>query len=127
MNAKEKLVDHYVSRIQKNEIEFDQIRKEMEAKNVDNDTISYVVRQVDQALRNDLTAFDTSGRANKLLFFGTVVSFFGTVLTLGSIFGWFSNSGNAVCAIAYGPMLGGIAMIFAALQAKKRLRNRNRT
>ena len=121
MNAREKLVDAYVHRIRNNEIEFDQIRKELEARNIDDDTISSVVREVDQVLRTELTATDTGIRANKLLFFGAITALFGAVLTVGSLFGWFSTSGSPVGVIAYGPLSGGSAAIYAALRAKARL------
>ena len=126
MDAKEKLVEVYLTRIRNNEIEFDQIRKELEAGNIDNEIISSVVREVDQILRTELSISDTGTRANKLLFFGGVTTLFGAVLTISSLFGWFSNSGTAVGVIAYGPLLGGIAIIFAALQTKARLKTLKR-
>lgn len=126
MDAKEKLVEVYLTRIRNNEIEFDQIRKELEAKKVDNQIISSVVKEVDQILRTELSIRDTGTRANKLLFFGGVTVLFGGVLTIGSLFGWFSNSGIAVGVIAYGPLLGGIAIIVAALQTKARLKKPRR-
>jgi hypothetical protein len=74
MDAKEKLVEVYLTRIRNNEIEFDQIRKELEAGNIDNEIISSVVREVDQIHRTELSISDTGTRANKLLFFGGVTS-----------------------------------------------------
>jgi hypothetical protein len=76
MDAKEKLVEVYLTRIRNNEIEFDQIRKELEAGNIDNEIISSVVREVDQILRTELSISDTGTRANKLLFFGGVTTLF---------------------------------------------------
>ena len=127
MYAKDKLVEAYVDRIRNNEIEFDQIRKELEARKIDNETISSVVRAVDQILRTELSVTDTGTRANKLLFFGAITALFGAVLTVGSLFGWFSTSGTAVVVIAYGPFLAGTAIIYAALQTKARLRNRGKS
>ncbi|MFM7854849.1 MAG: hypothetical protein ACKO96_23695 [Flammeovirgaceae bacterium] len=69
MDAKEKLVEVYLTRIRNNEIEFDQIRKELEARNLDNEIISSVVKEVDQVLRTDLSISETDARANKLLLF----------------------------------------------------------
>jgi hypothetical protein len=122
MEAKEKIIEAYIDRIQKKEIEFDQIRKELESKSTDSSLITSIVKEVDDILLTQLALTDSGSKSKKLLIFGVAATAIGATLTFGSFIGLFSTSNQVVVMIAYGPLIGGISLIFAALRRKSRIK-----
>jgi hypothetical protein len=70
-----------------------------------------------------LHRIDSKSKKNifeRLVRVGFVATAVGLILTVGSLAGLFTNGNTFMIVFAYGPLFGGLAMIFAGLRAKSR-------
>lgn len=65
-----KMIDYFLNKIERREIELDGIRKEMEKNNLPEEDIRAVVRAVDSELRNHLGHQSHQNRARQLKIMG---------------------------------------------------------
>lgn len=113
-----KLVDYFLAKIHDKDFEIYQVRQELEKHNIEEDEIKVIVKIVDNAhQRLSLTKAGNS-KANELIWIGLVVTIVSAGVTIGTFLG-IINMGNSFL-IAYGPFLGGIALLFTGLAKKKR-------
>ena len=117
-------VTQFVDRIQRNEITFDQVRKELEARGVEEAEIRSLVRQVDDELRVQLESGSARQSFKRLMQVGYFVTAIGLILTLASLAGYFRTAGGYLVFIAYGPLLAGLSLIFAARRGMARTNGR---
>lgn len=112
------LVGYFVDKVQSGEITFDKVRPELVQRGIAENDIKTIVRQVDEELQNQVLSGSSS--YNQLVVVGIAVTLVGIVITVASYTGLFSSTSSYVIVIAYGPVLAGIAMIFAGLRRGKR-------
>lgn len=111
------LVDYFVGKLLRSEITFDKVRPELEQRGIAENDITIIVRQVDDELQTRLLS--TSRSYSQLAVFGIALTLVGIIITIASYAGWFSIARGYIVIIAYGPILTGIAMIFAGLRRRK--------
>lgn len=112
------LIGYFVDKVQSGEITFDKVRQELEQRGIGENDIKAIVRQVDDELQNQVLSGSRSN--NQLVVVGIAVTLVGIVITVASYAGFFASTSSYVVVIAYGPVLAGIAMIFAGLRRGKR-------
>lgn len=105
-----KMIDYFLNKIERREIELDGIRKEMEKNNLPEEDIRAVVRAVDSELRNHLGHQSHQNRARQLKIMGAVVASIGILLTIGTYTGVLL-SGNSFF-IVYGQVIAGIGLYY---------------
>lgn len=109
----DKIVSSYLERIQNGEIEFDQIRKDLELKNFSNESITKIIRKVDEELLLKVTANHKVAAAKALMIFGGTLTIFGFIFTISSFLGLFQTNTQQVIVIAYGPFFSGLFILLA--------------
>jgi hypothetical protein len=107
------LVSDYVHKVQTGQITFDRVRQELVQRGVDEQDIKVIVRLVDDELQSQLLSRSNVGSFNNLIVIGIVVAAIGLIFTIASLAGLFASGSSFVVIIAYGPILAGLAMIFA--------------
>jgi cytochrome c biogenesis protein CcdA len=118
----DKIVSFYLERIQNGEIEFDQIRKDLELKNFSNESITKIIRKVDEELLLKVTANHKVATSKALMIFGGTLTIFGFIFTISSFLGLFQTNTQQIIVIAYGPFFSGL-FILLALRGKNQKRN----
>ncbi len=104
-----KTIDYYFEQISSKQMDFSQMRKELESKNIDADEINIVVRQVDkQVLRHQ--EVQTAHTLGKNIFYGgLVLALAGVVITVATLSGVFQLGNTYTIVVAYGPIGAGLA------------------
>lgn len=118
--SRAKLIDYYVEKSLDSDFEIDQIRKELSAKNIDDEEISIIVRIVDNEVQKRVITNSSGKKSNELVYVGLFLTVIGAGVTIGTYAGWF-NTGNSF-VIAYGPFLGGISIFLTGLNKSKHKR-----
>ena len=99
-------------------MDFSQIRKEMQEKGIDENTIKSVVREIDNKILSGDVKKPGKLKAKELRLIGWVLMIIGGVVTLGTYFQWFDVKGYYI--VSYGPVIAGYLMIIAARRAQKK-------
>jgi len=115
---REKLVDYYIERSLEDNFEIDQIRKELELKNIDNEEIKVIVRLVDNEVQKRALNRSSNQKFNEMMYIGIVLMVVGVGLTLGTYTG-IINMGNSFL-IAYGPFFAGASLFITGLVRNNR-------
>ncbi len=118
MDEHQKIVNYYLERIHRGEIEFDQIRKELESKNLDHELISTVIREVDEQLLHQISTQHRLANLKSLAILGAVLMLFGFVFTMSSFLGLFQTDRHQIIIFAYGPLFSGLFILLAAIHKK---------
>jgi hypothetical protein len=113
-------VKYFVDQVDNGHITFDQVRKQLESEGLDELEIKNIVRLVDTELQNALLTKGKASGADQLILAGGVLTAIGLVVTIGSLLGLFTHGNTTVIAIAYGPLAGGVIILFIGLRRKKR-------
>ncbi|MDH5381532.1 MAG: hypothetical protein OEW75_11800 [Cyclobacteriaceae bacterium] len=108
------LVDLFSSKMKNESLEFSEIRKQMEAFEIENDKISTIIRLIDSQIHRDLELVQHNRKAKSIMFMGLAIALVGITITIISYFG----SGRSY-VIMYGAIAVGISMFFGGM-AKKR-------
>jgi hypothetical protein len=116
----EGLIENFVNRIKVGEISFDQVRTELEAKGLDEQIIKVIVRHVDNEVQHGLISSSKRRTVDQYIFVGISATAIGFVLTVGSFAGLFTYGNSYLIVVAYGPLFGGLALLFVGLRSKKR-------
>ena len=110
-------VDHFIAKSKESGFEFSNIRKELEAQNVEPDEIKIIVRLVDNAVQQEVLKGSNNLKGKELVYGGGALALFGAIMTIGTYTGVI-DFGN-VYVIAWGPILAGGGMLLTGL-AKQR-------
>ncbi|MBU0489244.1 MAG: hypothetical protein KKD31_14960 [Bacteroidetes bacterium] len=94
-------------------MEYSEIRKTLASKNLDEDRIKDLIRHIDNQIIKDELLKTKNRKAFELIIAGSVVSVVGLAITIGTFLGVI-NMGDSFL-LAYGPILGGLGMLFAGL------------
>lgn len=111
--SRAKLVDHYIDKLSRPGFEFHQIRQELEANNIDDEEIRIIVMLVDNEIQRRLIKSEVNKNFSALIYVGGIIAALGAFITIGSFMG-ILNTGNHFI-IAYGPLLGGLAILVVGL------------
>lgn len=109
-----RIVDYYLSKIDRMDFNILEIRQEMETNGIPEEEIRIVVRLVDNEIHRRLAGKSKAGKVNATFLVGAVVTLIGLVITIGTYTGLI-NMGNYFL-LAYGPILGGLAIMFGGLK-----------
>lgn len=118
MDEYEKIVNYYIEKIDRGEIEFDQIRKELEEKNLDSASISIIIRKIDDELIHHTTHQYRLATLKNLAVFGGVLTALGLVTIIISFLGLLNTRSQEIIVFAYGPFFSGILILLAAIRKK---------
>ncbi len=103
-------IDYYINAIANGNMEFQDVRKDMESKGIDKKEISIVVNQVDRRVQGMAIKKANQGKGSEIFYVGIFIFLLGlamTVLTYAGV----ANLGNKFL-IAWGPMTVGIMIAF---------------
>lgn len=112
------IVSHYLDRIAQGEIEFDQIRKELEDKNLGSEPIKIIIRKIDSELLHRTTHQSRLATLKNLTVFGGVLTAIGFVSISVTFLGIFNTSSQQIIVFAYGPFFSGIFILLGAIRQK---------
>ena len=118
MDEFDSIVSRYLDRIDRGEIEFDQIRKELEGRNIDGESISIIIRKIDGELIHQTTNQYRLSTLKNLAVFGGVLTILGLVTIIISLLGLLNTTSREIIVFAYGPFFSGIFILLAAIRKK---------
>ena len=118
--SRAKIVDHYIEQSLQDRFQIDQVRKELEANNVNGEEISIIVKLVDNDIQKRAVLKTSSKRANQLITAGLILTLAGIVLiAIGVLNGQIFTGGSIY--IVYGPLFAGISMLVTGITQKKKI------
>ncbi|MFY8036442.1 MAG: hypothetical protein ACOVMQ_04690 [Cyclobacteriaceae bacterium] len=123
MNELDAIVSHYLARIGRGEVEFDQIRNELESKNVNSETITSIIRKIDSELIHHTTNQYRLATLKNLAVFGGVLTAIGLITIIISVLGLLNTTSRQIIVFAYGPFFSGIFILLAAIRKKNQKGN----
>ena len=116
MNDRAKIIDHYLQQLDNPDFEITQIRSDLERNNFDEDEIRVIVRLVDNELQRRQLTSSRYKNAGELVWVGGILTALGAGYTIATYTGLI-NMGNSFLLV-YGPILGGLSILVAALARK---------
>ena len=116
--SRAKLIDYYIEQSQNPDFQIDQIRKELEPKNIPDEEIRIIVRLVDNEMQKKALTKSSNSKGNEIVIAGAVLTFVGAGITIGTYTGLI-DMGNSFL-IVYGPFFGGLSLLFTGLAQRKR-------
>lgn len=111
--SRAKLIDYYLEKSHDNSFEIDQIRKELEAKNIPDEDIRAIVRVVDNDIQTRALVKTGNSYAKQMTIAGAVLTAMGASLTVLTYTGAI-DMGNSFLVL-YGPFFAGLSMMFGGL------------
>jgi hypothetical protein len=117
MNQSE-LINHYVQENLKGRLELDQIRRELETRNLKEEEIRTIMRKIDREIQDRLMNPGGSDNPLRLIITGLMIALIGVVLVIGSFSGWFAAGANYL--LIFGPLILGLAIMITGLTRKSR-------
>jgi hypothetical protein len=112
-----KIVDHYLGRVNDKDFSIFDVRRELEKNNVDEQEIKVIVRLVDNELQRRIVSKSALVKSREIMWFGGVITTVGLILTLGTYTGIIEMGNHFL--LAYGPILGGLSILFYGMSRKK--------
>ena len=104
--SRAKTIDTYFELIDSKQMEFSQLRKSLEEKNIETKEINLVVNQIDKQLIRAAQMRASHENGKNLFYGGLTLTVAGIVLTLGTYTGIIDL--GKYYLIAYGPICGGL-------------------
>ena len=98
---------------------FNEIRKTLEEKKFEDDKIKIIIRNIDNQILREETIKSQNQKAKELIYIGLFITIAGLIVTIGTFTG-IINMGNSFL-LAYGPILGGLGVLFTGLGKYKKL------
>ncbi|MFT5749744.1 MAG: hypothetical protein ACI93S_001007 [Ancylomarina sp.] len=110
------IIDYYLGRKQ-NGMDFSEIRKELNARNLDADKIKLIIREIDNQIlfKEKDKIFKVNSKGTKII--SLVLMFGGGFVTLVTFFGVLDLGGSYI--IAYGPIVSGFLLYLNASDVAK--------
>ncbi|MEO9482859.1 MAG: hypothetical protein ABJG47_05410 [Ekhidna sp.] len=112
------LVDHYIKESHKPGFEIDQIRKELESKEVPEEEIRTIFRLVDSEMQRKVLVKETRNRSKEYVGVGAVLTLIGLGITIGTYTGMVSM-GNSFL-LMYGPIIAGFSFMIGGWVESRR-------
>ena len=103
------LIDEYVRKNKEEGLGFHEIRKELESKNFDPDTIKYLIRSINNKILNEEINKSFRIKSYEIFFIGLFLIALGIFLTLSTFIGIIKMKDQFI--LFYGLILGGLAAI----------------
>ena len=116
--SRAKIIDHYLRKIQEENFDVYQVRKELEKSNVDEEEIKIIVRLVDNEVQRGATRKSKNESATPLIQIGIFLTVIGAGITIATYTG-IIDMGNQFLVV-YGPFLGGISLLVTGLAKRKK-------
>jgi hypothetical protein len=107
---REKIVDHYLSKVNDKDFSIYDVRQELERNKVDEQEIKVIIRLVDNELQRRITSKSAVRKSKEIMWFGGVITTAGLILTIGTYTGVIEMGNHFL--LAYGPILGGLSILF---------------
>jgi len=114
--SRAKIIDHYIEKSKEPGFEIDQIRKELEPRNIPEEEIRIIVRLVDNTMQKQITNKSDHSKNNELIWVGAFLTIFGAGITIGTYTGTIDIGNNVL--IVYGPFFGGLSLLFGGWAKK---------
>ncbi len=108
MKTRAERIDYYFDEIQHQRMEFNHMRKEMEADNLDAAEIGIIVRQVDKQLLRTAEIKSENSKGKNVFYGGLILFSIGLMVTILTYSKVAVKGGTYI--IAYGPVCAGAAM-----------------
>jgi len=99
-------------------MDFSQIRKELADKNVEEEMIKNIVREIDSRILNGDIKKVGKLKAREMRLIGWTLMIIGGLITLGAYFQWVDVKGYYI--VSYGPVIAGYLLIIAARKAQRK-------
>lgn len=115
--SRAKLIDHYLEKSLEEGFEIDQIRKELEANDVEDEEIRVIVRIVDADIQKRALVKTSNQKSSAFIYIGLAFILVSVVVTIGTYTGLIDTGNSFV--ILYGPFFTGVSILLAALAKKK--------
>lgn len=110
-------MDYCIEKSREKGFEIDQIRKELEERDIPEEEIRAIVRLVDNQMQNNLQIKSDNSKSNELFWAGLFLTIIGAAITIGTYTGIIYMGDSFL--IVYGPFLGGISLMFGGLARKR--------
>lgn len=118
--SRAKIIDYYIEKSEEPDFQIDQIRKELESKDVPDEEIRIIVQLVDSAIQNKVLTKTSNNVSKEIIVAGLVLTLVGAGITIGTYTGLI-NMGDSFL-IVYGPFFAGLAMTFGGLAQRRKMR-----
>lgn len=112
------LIDYYIKKSKEEGFEIDQVRKELEEKNVPDEEIRIITKLVDSELQKKALSTSYKNKSKEYIVAGIILTLVGFVVTFGTYLG-IIEMGNSFL-ILYGPFIGGLSLILKGWVESKR-------
>lgn len=112
-----KLIEYFLNEKRKG-MAFSEIRKILEENNVEENKINIIIHNVDKLILREAIVKNQNQRAKEFIYVGLFVTIAGLIITVGTFTG-IINMGNSF-VLAYGPVLGGLGILFTGLGKYRR-------
>jgi hypothetical protein len=103
------IVDYYIEKSKEKGFELDQIRRELQSRDIPDEEIRAIVRLVDNDMQRELLTKSSSSKSNEIMWAGIVLTVIGAGITLGTYTGLITMGDSFL--IVYGPFFAGLSMI----------------
>ncbi len=110
-------IDRYLELLEETDLEIDQVRKELEAKNLEPEDIKYIVRRIDSAIQHKALTRTTNRKYNELVYIGTAMIIVGVGITVATYTGIIDLGDSFL--ILYGPVISGVSLLLTGLARRK--------
>ena len=114
----DRILNHYRQRYEDPAFEIDQVRPELERAKLDDEKIRFIVQMIDKELQAKALERMSAQRATNVFWVGVVITGVGVAITLGTFTGIIDMGDHYL--LTYGPVLGGLSILFAGLSKRKR-------
>lgn len=111
--------ENFADDVARGHMAFDEVRKRLESEGVEEETIRKIVRLVDDEVQRRLLEQNKKFGSSQLIIAGLFLTALGLIITIGSLLGSFSL-GKSIAIIAYGPLFGGLVILFAGIRRKNK-------
>lgn len=109
----------YLLQQKRNGMSFSEIRRLLKEKQLDEETIAVIIRNIDKQVLRDEGLKHQRQKARELIGIGLFIVAAGLVVTVGTYTG-FIKMGHSFM-LAHGPVLGGLGVFFAGLGKYRKL------
>lgn len=111
-----KIIDYYVEK-KKDGLDFSEIRKELQARNLDSDKIKFIMNEIDKQVLLAAQGKSIKISLNETKIIGLILMFGGGFITITTFFGFIDLGGSYL--VAYGPVIGGYLLYLQSGRSTK--------
>lgn len=111
------IVDYYIEKSRNEGFELDQIRKDLQTRNIPEEEIRAIVRLVDSEIQRELLTKSSNSKSNEILWAGVALTIIGAGITIGTYTGLIAMGDSFL--IVHGPFFAGLSLVAGGLAKKK--------